>query len=317
VSPDATTGTDYEALAHAIGNAMQREVFDPALAGSSSVRAYRRRLVEVAGMAGDDAEFVFGAVLAARAYLNFSLPVMVRRGDPAFAAKFAAWPDRERGTVGAIFPPAGPAVLRADAFLDPDDTQRAMESVAAHDPRGLIIDVRTCPGVTLSSLLVLSHMVEAPMEAGILVGPVRRADVLGGRTWDVPEVRVKDGASVRELEAVLRREGAARVVIEPAARAYRGPAVVVTGKRTSTSTEPLVWLLQNSGRAPAVGQTTAGRPLISRPVEVGQGWTLWLAAYDFIPPAGPSARFNGQGVKPQFPSRDGMSEARRRLSEGR
>ncbi len=316
VAPGRAPATDYAALAESIGATMGRELFDPEAAQSGGVHAYRRRIREVAGMAGDDAEFVFGAVLAARAYLSFSLPVMVRRGDPRLAATFAAWPDRERGTVGVTFPPSGPAVLKADAFLDPADTERVMQSIAERQPPGLLIDVRTCPGVTLASLLVLSHLVEEPVEAGVFVGPAQRADVLAGRTEYLPTVNVKGAASIAELEATLQRYGAARVIVQPADQRFLGPACVLTARRTSTSTEPLVWLLQDSGRATTVGQTTAGRPLVSRPIDVGQGWNLWLAAYDYVPPRGPDSRFNGRGVKPQVVTRDPYGEARRLLPQG-
>ncbi len=317
VSRATSSGTDYAALAESIEAAVGRELFDPVAASSGGVRAYGRRLREVAGLARDDAEFVFGAVLAARAYVRFSMPVMWRRGDPQLGARFAAWPERERGTVGVTFDEKdGLGVLKSEAFMDGAEVERVMNAITERQPKGLILDLRSCPGVTLSSLLVLTRLVEEPLDAGVYVGARRRADVLAGGMEGLRTVRVSDATSVRELEGVLQREGAARVVIEPAASRYRGPAYVLTNKRTSTSSEPLVWLLQHSGRAEVIGQSTAGRPLLSKPIDVGQSWVMWVAAYDYVPPTGLAARFNGVGVKPQIASRDPLGEARRRLSGG-
>ena len=48
------------------------------------------------------------------------------------------------------------------------------------------------------------------------------------------------------------------------------------------------------------GQTTAGRPLLSREVNVGQGWVLAKrrASQDFTLPTGD--RINGRGIRPDF-----------------
>jgi C-terminal processing protease CtpA/Prc len=102
------------------------------------------------------------------------------------------------------------------------------------------------------------------------------------------------------------------VVIEPAATTFAGPAYVLTAARTTTSAEALVRVLQMSGRAPAIGQPTGGKPLISKPIDVRQGWTLWLAAYDYAPPSTTPSR-PGRAVRPDVPARDSLGEARRRL----
>jgi C-terminal processing protease CtpA/Prc len=82
---------------------------------------------------------------------------------------------------------------------------------------------------------------------------------------------------------------------------------VVISKRTTTSAEPLVWLLKGTGRAKLFGGTTAGRPMISRPTDIGQGWDFWLAAFDFKPAVG--ERSGDRGVEPQFET-NGRGSAR-------
>lgn len=318
VRPGDVPDTDYHRLAVEIERVMEREVYDQAAVRTNSVAAYGSRLREVARFARDDAEFVFGAVLAGRAHLRFSLPILWRDPWADFDARFAAWSDAERSTVRAWFDRWKlPALLRVDAFFETDDVEAAMREIADRAPQGLAIDLRSSPGVTLSSLLVLRALVEEPVDAGVFFGGRRRAEVLAGDTGAVPTVRVTGASSIEELESVLERDGAARVIIEPAEATFRGPVCVLTSKKTSTSAEPLVWMLQHTGRAGVIGQTTAGRPVISHPVSVGQGWTLWLAAYDYMPPTGVEDRFNGRGVRPDVATRDAVGEARRWFDENR
>lgn len=313
-------GTDYPRLAESIESSVRTRLFDPALADSAGVRAYTRRMHAVARLARDDVEFVFGAVLAARAHLKITMPIMWRRGDPALSSVFDGWTERERATVrldpieGETGARAPVAVVKADAFMDAADVDDVMRRVVAADPAALVLDLRVTPGVTLSSLRVLSWLIDRPLDAGTLVGPARRDAVLRGSAAGVSEFRLRSAESVAELEGLLARDGAARVIVEPAPDRYAGPVYAGVSRRTSASSEPLVWLLKSSGRATIIGRTTAGKPLVSSPADIGQGWLLWLAAYDYVPPEGPAARFNGKGIEPDIPSRDPVTEARRRAA---
>lgn len=312
-------GTDYARLAGAVADAVRDRLYDRSLADSPGVVAYADRLRATSAAAQDDVEFVFAAVLAARTHLKITTPIMWRRGDPRLAPTFAAWPERERATVRLESVEGKPdgrawAVVKVDAFLDAAEVDRVMARAARAEPDALILDLRAAPGVTLASLLVASRLIDRPMDAGVFVGQRRRTAVLAGSSEELPEVRVSSPDSVRELEQTLACGHAARVVVEPAPDPFRGPVYVAVSRRTSASAEPLAWLLQASGRAVVLGQTTAGKPLISTPIDVGQGWVLWLASYDYIPPEGVSARFNGSGVRPDVVTRDPMREARRRAA---
>lgn len=315
-------GTDYTQLAGSIDEAIRGRLFDPAMAGSPGVRAYTRRLHAVGWDARDDAEFVFGAVLAARAHLKITTPIMWRRGDPRLTETFASWPERERATVrlesveGEAGGRARLAVVKSDAFLDAAEVDRVMRAVVEADPEALILDLRVTPGVTLASLRVLAWLIDRPLDAGTFVGPGKRGAVLHGTGAGIPEFQLDSPGAVAELERVLEREGAARVIVEPVAKPFAGPVFAAVSRRTSASAEPLVWLLKSTARGTIVGGTTAGKPMISAPLDAGQGWLVWLAAYDYVPPDGPAARFNGRGVKPDVVSRDAIGEARRRAGRG-
>ncbi len=317
VDPAASAESEYPALADSIADAVKRHVYDPTIADSPTGRAYTRRLAAAAELARDDVEFIFGAVLAGRGNPRLTMPIMWKTADPALAARFAEWPVTERATVRVTFDDKnGIATLKSEGFLSVDEVEAAGAEIAARNPKGLVIDLRSSPGVTLSSLRLASWLIDSPAEVGSFFGAARRTEGLGGQTDSFPRVVIDGPDAIAELDATLERDGAAMVTVAPAAGVYRGPVAVLISKRTSASCEALVALLQSSGRATVFGQPTAGKPMVSRPVPIGQGWTLWLASYDFLGPDGVS--LHGSGVKPDVETRrDSMGAAVRSLTAPR
>lgn len=295
-SDDDPPPADYQRLAENIERAVRDRLFDPRLARAGQVRAYLRHLRANARIARDDVEFIFGATVAARNNVKFSIPIVIRRANSVTRNAFPS-DDPERATVRASYNRyTRIATLSADAFIDPDEVDAAFERILRWQPRGLLIDISNCPGVTLASLRVASWLFDHPIDAGFFFGPTRRDDGLAGRVDGFPRAEIDSASAVTRAESLIDGADAANVIALPAPRVYRGPVAVVVSRRTTTSAEPLAWLLQATGRARLFGQTTAGRPMISRPVDIGQGWDYWLATADYRPPTG--ERFNEQGVVP-------------------
>ncbi|MFN0132717.1 MAG: S41 family peptidase [Phycisphaerales bacterium] len=300
IEPDAPPLRDYAALTEAAAETIERRLYDPELARSSSVKSYVERLRRNAGFVKDDIEFIAGAVLASRSFLKFTMPLVVPRPDAATETLFADWPAKDRTPSKLDFNDEDfIATLKVEAFFRPEDVDRVFTELLDHSPpvRGLILDLRSCPGVTLASLRAASWLLSSPADVGTFFGQAARAESLAGAK-PAASVTIDSAAAVLALEQAIDERGAAFVRVEPASRPFDGPVIVLTTKRTSASTEPLVWLLTTTGRAAQVGQTTSGKPLTSRPYDIGQEWVMWLAAYDFTPAVGP--RFNGKGLKPSF-----------------
>lgn len=313
--PETPPLRDYAALSERAADTIQRRLFDPELARSGQVKSYAERLRRNAAFVRDDVEFIAGAVLASRAFLKFTMPILVPVPDAETDSLFASWPAKDRTPSKLDFNDEdGIATLKVEAFFKPEDVDRVFTELLDHSPpaRGLILDLRSCPGVTLASLRAASWLLSSPAEVGAFFGQSERASVLGGGAPGIT-VSIGSAGAVDELERTLDDRGAAVVRVEPAARTFAGPVMLLTTKRTSASTEPLVWLLTSSGRVTHVGQTTSGKPLTSRPFDIGQGWVMWLAAYDFTPASG--GRFNGKGIKPDVDaSRESAPQvARKRL----
>lgn len=284
---------DYPALATRIDAAFRERIFDRDLTSTSGVRAYLSQLTSSAKLAHDDVEFIFGSVVAARNNVKFSLPITI----PRAAGGLSDPENPELATVRATFDQRSHiATLKVEAFLDAADVDLAFEKILNGNPSGLIIDLRNCPGVTLASLRTACWLLDKPTDAGFFYGPASRADALAGRTDAFQRAEINSAAAVAETEATLDSRGAVTVIIQPESRRFTGPVAVLISKRTTTSAEPLVWLLKSTGRARIFGAPTVGRPTLSRPIDIGQGWDYWLPAFDYSPAVGD--RFNDKGIKP-------------------
>jgi hypothetical protein len=297
LEPEAGSSTmaDYKAMARNIERAVGERIYDKYQADSGAVRSYLRQVRRNAGMAKDDVEFIFGAAIAGR-NIKFSLPLVMKDADLNSNPLTQGWSESDLATTEVKFDEnTRIAEIRFDAFLGAEDVDKAFQQALKHDPIGIFIDVRNCPGVTLASLRVISWIATAPVDAGIFFGQKHRDQVIRGRTADIPVLTLDSAASVAEIEKSLDAQGAGRVMIHPIADPFTGPVAVRISKKTTTSAEPMVHILKQTGRAGIFGNKTAGRPYLSRPIDISQGWVLWLATCDYRDAAG---RKIDKGIEP-------------------
>lgn len=299
-NPDAPPTTDYPALADAIAATVSTHLYDPSLVATSPIRAYTRQVKSNAKLARDDVEFIFGTVAAGRNHIKFTMPLTFPKGNAESRRAMKDWDVAEVRPLRATFDEKSRiAWLRVDAFLSAHDVDAAFEKILAWNPAAIMIDLRSAPGVTLASLRTISWVAREPIEAGTWFNAARRVEVLSNPS-SAPTFTLSSAASVEEIESALATGGAARIRITPDPRAFAGPVAVLTSKRTSASAESLACALQSSGRARLFGQSSAGKPLLSRPFDIGQGWAFWLAAADYRTPTGEP--IPASGLKPDFES---------------
>lgn len=293
---------DYPALARRVGDLLREHLYDRNLLETPGFKSAWRGFLRNAEKARDDAEFLFGGIIAFRSNLNTSMPLLYPSPTP----------DLSRPIIDDLDDPArtwrvehndrtGLTTLRFYAFLDPADVDQAMTQALTHEPRGLIIDLRRCPGITPASLRLASLLLTDRADVGVVFLRDRHADAerdplppdtpsLGG-TWSAD-------AHAR-LESALDHAGMAALWVAPdhdASARYDGPVAVLASRRTSASAELLVHVLKTARRAAVVGDSTAGRPMLAREFDAGQGWTLLVPSIDHRPAEG--ARLNGRGVEP-------------------
>jgi hypothetical protein len=318
-NPDPTS-TDappqYAALADAAEAALRDHLYDPALADSSKVRAYLRSLRSVAKISRDDLEFSFGAAVAAATNLPFSQTIFQRELDDDAELRLRGTARRERGKIsGSTQADDGIATIGFDAFLmNPSRIDDAMKSSLADAPAAIIIDLRDCRGGNYSCMRVASWLIDSPAEAGAIIGPSRRTAALAGGLASLTRMPFTRLETPELLRSRLDSEGGVVITVDPAPGAghgsiersagdehgalpatppglrptsapphiFAGPVAVLTSKRTQGVAELLVWFLKEKRGAIVVGEKTAGRAIHTRPVEVGEGWSLRVPCFDVL-----------------------------------
>ena len=210
----------------------------------------------------------------------------------------------------------GVAVLTVHGTFSVERTLRpvaeAFGRIAADPARALVLDLRENPGGDVSSMLLAAHLIDRPAPAGLFLS----------RTWwethdaapapsEWSSLPLLTSPDMNAFFGALEQRGALVGFVPPMQPHYGGPVYVLTGPRTGSASEPLVYLLQSTGRATVVGQRTAGAMLTATTTEIPGGWTLQHPVADYYTADG--TRLDGVGVAPDVavPVADALAEARR------
>lgn len=273
---------DYAALVAKTREILPAAYFDPELAAAKAVRGYLDDLASGAAKANDDAEFLFASAMAARKNIaKYGTPLAYPKPSPESTAMFAG-KDQPRPSF-KVTQDGDIATLRIDAFLDDAATDEAFTAALAGNPRALILDLRTCPGLELGAARAAGWLSDSHTNLGMYFDATRRAEVLEGKpaTPGTAALAHEDG-SLSAGATMYANRGLLHASAPPQHHAFLGPVAVLTSRRTSSTAEMLVAALTRSGRAKSFGEATAGRPMLAREFDLGQGWAVRIAAYDFV-----------------------------------
>jgi hypothetical protein len=289
--------TDFVKLTDDVQNHVRDFYFDPAAADSAEMQGFFKDVRTAAPQAQDDLTYLAAVALAWRKRPELALPIPFRAPVEASADLLR---DIERPVTPlslSFSEKTGIATLDAVAFQDPVQVDALMAELCSRAPQGLIIDVRNCTGLDLSSLRVLSWLVDRPIDAGMVFNAPRRADLLGENAGGIASpITIDSPAAYPALASAIDSSGAAAVTVQPAPTQYTGPVVVVTSARTRSSGEVLARLLKDAGRAQVVGERTSARPRFSRERELGQGFLVRIDELDWRP-----AGDRSETIKPMKP----------------
>lgn len=306
-SSGGTGHDDYSLVADRIDRAMRTRLFVQPVNGKSAppsgLDAYLSGVHDASRLAQDDVEFAFGVAMAARGNLKF-FPLPLRRIDPDADLLLQSWPEKDLTTVQwSIDTESRIGTIKVEVFLATADVDHAMEQLLAESPHGIVIDLRGCQGIELSALRMAAWLVPSTVDGGTfhgLAGPDGARELHAGGAAEF------DGAG-----ATLDQAGAIHISVEPVEHPFAGPVAILTNRRTAGTAEALVSILKSTGRAKTVGEPTAGRVILSRPVDVGQGWILRMPAAGWLPPGGASPVT--KGIEPDI--RAGSEAAPTRAGE--
>jgi hypothetical protein len=302
-APAQVPKADYTQVAARIDQAMRERLYTPPVNGKagtpSGLEGYLAQVRSAGALARDDVEFAFGVAMAARSNLKF-YPLPLRRLSTEAGAALRSWPERDLTSVQwSVDTESGIATVKPEVFLATADVDAAMRAVLAGSPRAIIIDLRNCQGVELSALRVAAWLCAAPLDAGTFL--TRDAPA------HAPDALLRTAADFDEAGDRLDGAGALRLVVEPVEHPFSGPVAILTGKGTAGSGEALASALRGIGRVILVGEPTAGRVILSRPVDVGGGWVLRLPAAGWLPPSGAA---NPKGAEPDIRASAGAAPTR-------
>lgn len=283
---------DYRELVASLGRMLPQHYFDPDLAASKPVRGYLGDLAAGAAKAGDDIEFLFASAMTARKHIaKYGTPVAYPKPTEESRAAFAS-SSQPRPTFH-VSSDGGITTLRMDSFLDDATTDAAFGEALATKPAGLILDLRTCPGMELGSIRAAAWLGAQDLSMGVYYSAAHRA-TMRTKPPRLPDERPVTGGDV--AQRVLARDGFVNPVVMPHPGAFHGPLAILTSRRTSSTAETLTAVLVRTGRARSFGEPTAGRPMLDKEIDLGQGWAVRLAAYDYALPDG--SPLPAGGVRP-------------------
>ncbi|HLO42508.1 MAG TPA: S41 family peptidase [Phycisphaerales bacterium] len=276
--------TDFVKLTDDVQRHVREHYFDPKAADSAQMRAFFDDVRAAAPRAQDDLTYLAAVALAWRKHPDLALSIPFR-APVEETADLLRDVDRPVTPLSLTFSEkTGIATIDAVAFQDAAQVDSLMSELCSRSPAGVVIDLRNCTGLDLSSLRMLSWLVDRPIEAGVVLDASRRGDLLGDEATGVAPALALD--SVQAFDAIqptLDAHGAAALTVHPAQTSYPGKVVLVTSSRTRSSGEVLARLLQSAGRAEIVGERTAGRPRFSRERALEQGFLVRVDELDWRP----------------------------------
>ncbi len=302
VTPPPRQTVNYAAIAARAREKLPQMLFDPSMSGSAAIGRYLDDIDKGASGAADDVEFLFATGVAARKHIKFGFPLMYPRSQGGMAPLLAAHKDAPRPFKVSFDESTRVATLRFDAFVEDAWVDAAFTEAMGHSPAAMIIDLRSCPGVTLAAFRSLRWLADRQLTSHILIGP-KRYQLAPNITWrsaaseqgaaslpvapdgseaTLPFTLVDRSTTQLDLLRVLTSADVLAISMAAQPSAFTGPVAVLISRRTSSSAEMLADTLARSRRAALIGETSGGRPTLTSELEVGQGWVLRAPAFQYF-----------------------------------
>jgi hypothetical protein len=203
----------------------------------------------------------------------------------------------------------GTGVLTISSFAEglAYRTQLDAALASAGGLQRLLIDLRGNLGGSLNLAMRLGDHLFAERRAFGLFATrqgFKRLGVTSIEAVEAAQLPVFDGYSVDDFQAALQREGAVRLGAGGRAPHFAGPVAVLQNEACASTTEALLAVLKETGRARLFGLRTAGAMLSSAERPVANGYVLRLPYADFRTLQGRS--LEGEGVRPDVELSKGL-----------
>jgi carboxyl-terminal processing protease len=302
---------DYPKILEQLDAVVAVKVFAPEKLNDSSYREFRAQLGEIAAVALDDMDLLFGFhwLWKNNPFSHFQLKRSARSAEEMFGFFDSYRVGFDAATVeidGDL------AILKVATMMGADTIEQieaAYDEIAASDARSLIIDLRGNGGGAFAVKPLVAHLISEPLDSGYFLSQ------LWSRTHDelptneqVMATPAWDGWSIIDFWRSVQERELLRIQFHPSAPRFSGRVYVLLDKQSASATELAADALRASGVATLIGESTAGQMLSQSFFDVAEGFTISLPVADYYSLA--HGRIEGVGVPVDIESADAMATAK-------
>jgi len=276
---------DYVSITGAIDRTTRERLYDPAVTLTKDYLGFVDKLGSAAPGIRDDLEYFFSGALAWRAHDSLPLSLAYKPITPQSAALLAGSESFVRVQTLKWDKVTRIATIESLGFDNITELESVVERALAYDPRGVIIDLRSCPGFDASAFLVAAAVMPGQTPVGTFVAASRRGEFAAAGTSVDDVVTLRTASDVELFHTTLDEKRAASLMIEGRPGAFTGPVAILTFSRTRGTAEVLARTLQRRTLPTRTfGGPTASRPRLSleRPLE--QGYVIRVPEFDWKGP---------------------------------
>lgn len=288
---------DYCAILAGFDEVVAAKIFSPDDLDTDGYRDFRATMGEIAAVATDDLDILFGFHLAWEndPFSHFQL----RRSQQTAEQTFAFFDSYRVGFEAATVEIAGgTATLTIRTMMGADTIEQieaAYDTIAEAGADRLIVDLRQNGGGAFAVKPLVEHVIDEPLDAGFFLSqvwnrdrdaPPTREEALAAPLWS--------GWSIVSFWRSVQERGITRVRFLPAEPNFDGEVYVLVDSASASATELAADAFRASGLATIVGETTAGEMLSQSMFDVGGGFVVSLPVADYHSFA--HGRIEGTGV---------------------
>lgn len=305
---------DYPRILQVFDEVVAAKVFEPAKLDDPSYIEFRRRLGDIAELAKDDLDLLFGFhwLWTNDPFSHFEL----KRSAQSAEELFAFFDNYRVGFEAASLRFDDDVAILKVATMTGADTieqiEAAYDEIEAAGAQALIIDLRGNGGGAFAVKPLVGHVIDEPLDAGFFLSqrwsarydrPPTADQVLAREPWQ--------GWSILAFWHDVQEQGLLRLRFQPAEPHFDGEVYVLLDGRSASATELAADALRTAG-ATLVGQATAGEMLSQSFFDVAEEFTVSLPVADYY--SLQHGRIEGVGVPVDIEADDAMDAARNAIA---
>ncbi len=301
---------NYPAMLAAFDRVVAEHIFAPEKLREPSYEKFRARLDEIAALAQDDLDMLFGFhwLWKNDPFSHFQL----KRSEQSAEQMFEFFDNFRVGFESATVRFDGDvAILKVATMMGADTIEQieaAYDRIDQAGSKSLIIDLRGNSGGAFAVKPLVGHIIGEPVDSGYFLSQrwAARHDGLPTKEQAM-QTEPWQGWSILEFWRDVQEQELLRIQFQPLEPRFEGRVFVLLDRKSASATELAADALRASGLATLIGETTAGEMLSQSFFDVTEGFTVSLPVADYYSLA--HGRIEGAGVPVDIEADDAMALA--------